>query len=106
MAGQASRLNSIKRRHLLARPTSRRPTRSGIAPLAALPTISLPGSHFGLGTICAPKIDRQDWMSDFGPTSIHTDYAGRCCHSPTLRLRLPRQQPDSDADRAMEYLAL
>jgi hypothetical protein len=27
-------------------------------------TISLPGrivSHFGLGTICAPKIDRQDW---------------------------------------------
>jgi hypothetical protein len=45
-------------------------------------------------------------MSDFGPTSIHTDYAGRCCHSPTLRLRLPRQQPDSDADRAMEYLAL
>jgi hypothetical protein len=27
-------------------------------------------------------------------------------YSSTLRSRLPRQQPDSDADRAMEYLAL
>jgi hypothetical protein len=45
-------------------------------------------------------------MSDFGPTSIHADYARRCCHSPTLRLHLPRQQPDSDVNRAMEYLAL
>jgi hypothetical protein len=45
-------------------------------------------------------------MSGFGPTSIHSDYAGRCSHSSTLRSRLPCQQPDSDADRAMEYLAL
>jgi len=45
-------------------------------------------------------------MSDFSLTSIHTDYAGRCYHSPTLRSRLSRQQPNSDADRAMEYLAL
>ena len=44
-------------------------------------------------------------MSDFGSTSIHTDCAGRCSHSLTLRSRLPRQQPDSGADRVMEYLA-
>jgi hypothetical protein len=44
-------------------------------------------------------------MSDFGLASIHT-VPGRCSHSPTLPSRLPRQQPDSDADRAMEYLSL
>jgi hypothetical protein len=44
-------------------------------------------------------------MSDFGSTSIRTDCAGRCSHSLTLRSRLPRQQLDSGADRAMKYLA-
>jgi hypothetical protein len=45
-------------------------------------------------------------MSDFGPVSIHTDCTGRCSHSPILLSRLPHQQPDYDADRAIEYLSL
>jgi hypothetical protein len=45
-------------------------------------------------------------MSDFGPASIDTRYTGRCSHSHILPSRLPRQQPDSNADHAMEYLSL
>ena len=45
-------------------------------------------------------------MSDFGPISIHTDCTGRCSHSPILLSCLPHQQPDYDADRAIEYLSL
>jgi hypothetical protein len=45
-------------------------------------------------------------MSDLVlPRSILT-VPGAASHSSTLRSRLPRQQPDSDADHAMEYLAL
>jgi hypothetical protein len=126
----------IKRRHLVAvQPRGAIPDQVS-HPLAALPTIKSPRllclllsrlsfcrvvtrgfldhptilarpqlPHSSPFSLC-PNHLASNLMSDFRPTSIPTDCARHCCHSPTLRSRLPRQQLDSDADRAIEYLAL
>jgi hypothetical protein len=117
----------IKRRHLVAVKPRDVPPDQVLHPLAALPTIKPPSPLLWrsrvifLSSVTRGFLDRPSpaaaplqlpsqspfppSMSDFGPTFDHTDCAGRCSYSPTLRSRLSRQQTGCDTDRAMEYPA-